>query len=288
VSYQTRNPVHLSLLMSPYEGVKIAECDSPLLRAIEIPRDSLRFVSAIPELDTAGLYVLLSEVQAGESQVLVGAAQALSRMLERRAASLNAWRTAIFITSRFSAWSLEELSLLEQRLNLKISPGNATALPGGTVLPGDPASLIGAAEVEAILRLLELLGHRLETPRAPREATDLEDLLYYCSTGPVLGKGRRSGAQFTVLAGSVGRRAAPESLSPVGALQLRLIEAGDVRVCGESLIFQSDCLFPSQAQAAGALLGHASSGFFDWKRGNGQTLGQIERFIDIADEPRSS
>ena len=287
MSHKTPNPVHLSLLMSRYEGVKIAECDNPLLRAIEIPRDSLRFVSAIPELSTAGLYVLLSEVQEDQTQVIVGAAQDLTPLLERCATSFKGWRTAIFITRRFSAWSLEELSILEHRLIFKISPANATPLPKGLLLEENARTALGAGEVESILRLLELLGHRLEMHGAPSDsAAPDKDRLYYCSTGPVLGKGRRVGTQFAVLAGSVGRRAAPAST--VNALQLRLIEAGEVQVHGESLIFHNDCLFPSQAQAAAALLGHASSGFFDWKRGNGQTLGQIERFIDIADEPQSS
>jgi len=271
--------------MSPFEGVKIAECDNPLLRAIEIPRDSSHFACAIPELDTAGLYVLLNEMREGGRDILVGAAQMLPALIEGCATSLKGWHTAIFISRRFSSWNLEELTRLEAGLNSRIRAGSALALTPHRPLDGEPLRLF--TEIQGICRLVELLGHRLDAPAAAALAP-AEDLLYHLRAGPVLGKGRRLGEEFVVLAGSVGRRAAADSLSPASASQLRLLENGDVRVCGESLIFQRDSLFPSQAQAAGALLGHCTSGFFDWKRGSGRTLGQIERFIDTADEPTST
>jgi hypothetical protein len=120
-----------------------------------------------------------------------------------------------------------------------------------------------------------------DPPQDNAQVPEWLDLLH-CKSGEIYGRARAEEQGFTVLAGARGVLAREGSAL---ALQRSLIERGVVQVEGERLRFLQDERFSFQKQAAMALMGRESSGFFVWRRANGLTFGQINRFIHDADEP---
>jgi hypothetical protein len=265
----------------PGVGLKIVETDEPLLRLIEGPRESLSACLHLPELQTSGIYLLLGETR--PIVLAVGSSEFLPTLFEHWVAHGTAWTTALLYTARLGRWSPTELSALKSSVTEALA---ADLSPG--LEPGASLSTRESHEQAAILRkLTEFLGLKLfPATELPALAQGAET--YYLNTGAVQARAERRGADFIVLAGSIGRRTPATDVSWIVPLQDALIENHTLLVNGGSFTLTADHPFGSAAQAASVFLGRKSSGFFDWKRGDGTCLGQLERFIDSADEPTAS
>jgi hypothetical protein len=279
--------VHISVNTLPLKRVRIAESDHPLLRVIEVDRSSATVCADIPELKTSGLYLLLTEATPAGEILTIGTTEALSTLFHTWAQAPIPWSTALLITGRFGALSLPQLAALQGRLLDTLNC--ASSLQDVALSRAPPAMDAGAQSIcdaayTGVKQLIEVLGHSLFS--SANDLSPVVDALYHCIAGSVIGKARRCGPEFIVLKDSVGQRTSPADLSSVSALQRALIETGIVQVRGESLIFLKDHAFTSPAHAASALLGRSTSGFLDWKSAEGRALAQIERYLDVADEPQ--
>ncbi len=60
-------------------------------------------------------------------------------------------------------------------------------------------------------------------------------------------------------------------------LRGRIIESGEMRKEGNTLIVAKDLLFPNPSKAAALLMGRSANGWTEWKTKDGRTLDAVKR-----------
>ena len=105
------------------------------------------------------------------------------------------------------------------------------------------------------------------------------DKVFQRTAAGSMGLGFLSHDGFSVLKGSVGRRANVPSIqgTPSERFRASLVEAGVMREAGDKVIFEKDYLFGSPSMAAVALLGRSANGWEAWKAKDGRTLDEVKR-----------
>jgi len=84
---------------------------------------------------------------------------------------------------------------------------------------------------------------------------------------------------FVVLAGSTGRKESVTSILGTSdhQMRLKLIDAGILKIEGDTILVTKDHLFRSPSTAAVALLGRTANGWKEWKSPEGKTLDTLKR-----------
>ena len=278
------HPLTLTHLTADPQGLRVAESTGPLLRVVEVPRASVANALALPELHQPGLLCLLAP-ETGEGAYVRRMTRALNLTAALDEAWLQdpRWRTALLVTGRFGAIPATELANREYWLRLALDYPDTALQQGGVYGRSEPAiwpelPVEGAQWAESAKRLIHALGHALRpAPAADRPVAGEPDPdLLTLTLGAEHAHGRVDGERFVLLQGSAGRRA-PASQRAVRELQDLLIAEGVLTLQNEHFYLTENHDCDSAGQAASLVLGRSSTGFFEWKRPNGETLAQQQR-----------
>jgi len=128
--------------------------------------------------------------------------------------------------------------------------------------------------------LLATLGYPLfdSVAKSSSSQSGAEEI-FLCKASGIDARGRYTSEGFVVLAGSTGRKESVTSILGTSdhQMRLKLIDAGILKIEGDTILVTKDHLFRSPSTAAVALLGRTANGWKEWKSPEGKTLDTLKR-----------
>ncbi len=272
--------IRLFLITGSSKGLRTAEISNWSGMALAGPRSELRELLARPELDGAGIYLLLgSDEKSGEPLAYIGEAETVRDRL-RQHIRKPWWVQAIVVTSKDENLSKGHVRYLEGRLIEMATLAKRVALDNSQAGRAK-LSESDTADMEAFLeraqQLLPILGSDLLIPQTgAMAATPAAELYEYAPKG-LSAKGKRTETGFAVLVGSsASLKGLPSASKWVKDLRSRLVQQGVLEKGKEFYRFTQDYEFASPSAAAAAVNGGNVAGPLVWKTEDGKTLKQIE------------
>lgn len=262
-------------------GIRIAEITTRIVQVIEVPRSLLQDFLKMPESGQVALYFLFGDDDDdADPKVYIGQSGDLRARLTNHHQKKDFWERALVLISRTNSLTqthglfLEWYALQAARKAGRYADENGNA--GSR--PHTPAPL--EADCMEIFEngstLLATLGYPLFVPVAKVAASEEDDQVLYCRVGGTEARGLYTPEGFVVLKGSIGRK--DHTFTATNQrFRKRLLEAGVLRVVGETVVFEKDHLFRTPSGAAIALLGRSSNGWKEWKNAAGITLDTLKR-----------
>jgi hypothetical protein len=271
--------IRIFLVEGRPEGLRLVEKSNWTGVGLMWPRATHASARTRPELDRAGVYVLVGPAESAldRPRVYVGEGDVLRKRLDQHHASKDFWTRAIAFTAKDASLNKAHVKYLEARLlaiahlvgRAEIDNGNVPALPALS----EPETADVDAFLDEILFLLPVLDLRA-FEQVEHAATGPVRLKL---AGPAHAEGRESGDGFIVFAGAVGRLAEQPSIHPyLAELRSKLLDQGVLEQRPDGLHVLRDYEFNSPSTAAGVLLGRAANGRIEWKDSHGKTLKQIQ------------
>lgn len=261
-------------------GVKVIEKSNWTGTGLAIPRALFAHAKKRPELDRAGVYVLVGESDTGIlPRVYVGEGDPVRGRLEQHGRAKDFWTHAVVFTSKDQNLNKAHVQRLESRLVELATAAKRCILDNGNVPQPPSLSEADTADVEAfldeMLLCLPMLGYpfferattatRTETPTLFFKNRDLE------ATGAETPEG------FVVRAGSRAAKRETNSCHPfLRNIRAELLRQGVLRDAGASYELVQDYTFSSPSTAAGVMAGRNANGREAWKTADGRTLKGIQ------------
>ena len=270
--------------------LRTAEISNWSGKALAAPRTELDHLLRRPELDSAGIYMLIGfDPETNDPMAYIGEAEIVKDRLPAHR-QLEFWIQAVVFVSkdenltkahiRYLEGRLIEQSLEIGRVKLHNSQASGARLP-----ESDQAD----AEVflEKIHQLLPVLGSDILTPISPQDQ-QLKDEGEYDGEAPLLiltikglvAKGKRTSTGFVVLKDSqavIKDRGSLAKQNPAYAtLRQKLKQEATLVQENSYMRFVRDTEFKSPSAAAVAVRGGSANGLTAWKNSKGRTLKQIE------------
>lgn len=261
-------------------GLKVVEKSNWTGAGLVIPRALLARAKARPEMDRAGVYLLVGESERGPlPKVYVGEGDPVRPRLEQHGRAKDFWTHAVVFTSKDQGLNKAHVQRLEARLVELAHAAKRCVLDNGNV--PQPPSLTEAdtADVESflddMLLCLPTLGYTF-FERATVEPTTQIATLLLRGRG-VEAHGAETPLGFVVRAGSHAAKGETESCHAyLRDIRAELVGQEVLRDAGDHYELTQDYTFSSPSTAAGALLGRAANGRMEWKTENGRTLKSIQ------------
>lgn len=261
-------------------GVKVIEKSNWTGAGLVIPRALFADAKKRPELDRAGVYLLIGESGAGAlPMVYVGEGDPVRPRLEDHGRKKDFWTHAVVFTSKDQSLNKAHVQRLEARLvalgheakRCKLDNGNVPQPPSLT--ESDTADVDGF--FDDVLLCLPTLGYTF-FERAAARPTTAAAVLHLKGRG-VEARGTDTSDGFVVLAGSGAARAEVESCDAyLREIWAGLVAEGVLIDAGAAYEFAQDYTFASPSMAAGVALGRTANGRTEWKTADGRTLKSIQ------------
>jgi hypothetical protein len=262
-------------------AVKIVEKSNWTGSGLVIPRALFGRAKVRPELDRAGVYLLVGESERGPlSKVYVGEGDPVRPRLEQHGRAKDFWTHAVVFTSKDQGLNKAHVQRLEARLVELAREAKRCVLDNGNV--PQPPSLTEAdtADVEGflddVLLCLPTLGYLFfERPEAAASEATAE-LLFLRARG-IEARGLETPQGFLVQAGSTAARKETASCHTyLRGIRAELIQQDVLRDTGDHYELTQDYSFASPSTAAGTLLGRSANGRTEWVAADGRTLKSIQ------------
>lgn len=261
------------------EGLRVIEKSNWSGRGIFIPRSLYSEAKRRPELERAGVYVLLGEPEGGRLPLAyVGEGDPIGPRLDQHAKSKDFWTHVVAFVSKDDNLNKAHVQFLEARLVSRAAEAKRCQLQNGNVPQLPTFSEADAADAEGFLAEMLLCLPVLGLPffEARKVPTGSGPELSISAKG-VTGRGRESPGGFLVLSGS---KAVTDTVPSIHAymaeLRRELIANGVLAPSGGDLAFTQDYEFASPSTAAGVILGRTANGRTEWKDKAGRTLKEIQ------------
>lgn len=265
------------------KSVRVAELSNWSGKAIAAPRSEIEKLLLRPEMNKAGIYLLLGiDPSDGQDIAYIGEAEVVSSRIKQHKTK-DDWNSIIVFISTNENLTKSHIRYLEGRLiEIGLSVGRykmTNQKSSGAHLPeSDQHDMEGF--LDRIMQLLPILGTELVTPVAlsPQEPSHQEMLFF--STKGASSKGYRTPNGFVVLKGSTAVIAERDSAKSKGqwvvSLREKLKRNGALVPKGDFLEFTKDIEFGSSSAAAAAVQGGTAQGPVLWKNKAGKTLKEID------------
>jgi hypothetical protein len=266
------------------QGIRVAEITTRIVQVIAVPRSLIGDFLKMPESGQVAVYFLLGESEeTGEPRVYIGQTGDLRGRLKAHDNQKDFWERAAILISRTNSITQTHALFLEWHcLQAVRNAGRYVDENGnnGTKPHTPPPLEADCLEIyETGNILLTTLGCPLFTPLAkPVVGKDAEEI-FYCTASGADARGQYTEEGFVVLKGSKGRVKSVPSFAGSSWDQLRgrIIESGEMRKEGNTLIVARDLLFPNPSKAAALLMGRSANGWTEWKTKDGRTLAAVKR-----------
>jgi hypothetical protein len=271
--------VHVFLPDGDPDGIKVVEKTNWSGCGLVIPRPLYSEARSRPDLERAGVYVLVGATEASPlPQLYVGEGDPIRPRLDQHAKTKDFWTHAVAFTSKDQSLNKAHVQHLEARLVELAALSKRCVLENGNV--PQPPSLTEAdtAAVEGflddVLLCLPILSFDY-FDAAPVAETSAATLV-------LTGRGIRA-TGFEVPKGFVvraGSQAAKDEVPSIHAymsdIRAELVRQGVFVDRGAHYEVTQDYTFQSPSTASGVLLGRTSNGRADWKTADGRTLKSVQ------------
>jgi len=256
-------------------------------KAYKLPRNLVKTCTDRPEIQTTGVYMLLSKSDdlSEKGQLYIGEAEDIFKRLKQHIQEKDFWNEAIVFISKDDNLNKAHIKYLENRLHEIASITKRYELLNTQKPTQSSISESDKAEMEEflanILTLVGTLGYnafeqirQVDTKQQPDKE---EDLFYISAARGADGFGKATNEGFVVFENS--QVADPVTNSyPKSIQKLRetLISEGVIVREQERLILKRDYLFSSSSSAAAIIMGRSANGLTEWKMKSGKTLQDFE------------
>ena len=271
-------------------GIRHAELVNWTGQALLCPRSRLAELTAWPESQRPGVYLLFGDSDGGEPITYIGEAENVLVRLQAHLKTKEFWSRVVFFTSKDDNLTKAHVKYLESRLVQLAREAKRVQLENGTVpqAPVLPRSERDTMEefLESLAVLLGVLGFPILQPVTSIGAgpTPLRFQFRIAKRG-IDATGASTDEGFVVLAGSRGDAELRGSLGKgYQAVRDGLLDDGRVVVEGSTIRFVEDVLFTSPSAAAAVLAGGAYNGREAWRTADGTTLKALEERLAIEEE----
>lgn len=262
-------------------GLKVVEKSNWTGAGLVIPRALFGHAKSRPEMDRAGVYVLVGESDSGPlPTVYIGEGDPVRPRLEQHGRAKDFWTHAVVFTSKDQGLNKAHVQRLEARLVALASAAKRCVLDNGNV--PQPPSLTEAdtADVEGflddVLLCLPTLGYLFfeQPPASAPEAFSQELLL---KARGIEARGIETPQGFVVRAGSHAAKTETKGCHTyLRGVRNDLKQQGVLKDIGDRFELIQDYSFSSPSTAAGVLLGRSSNGRQEWATSDGRTLKSIQ------------
>jgi Domain of unknown function (DUF4357) len=261
------------------DGLKVVEKSNWSGCGLVIPRALFGEAKLRPELERAGVYLLVGDSESSPlPQLYIGEGDPLRPRLEQHARSKDFWTRAVVFTSKDQNLNKAHVQRLESRLVALASASKRCKLENGNVPQAPSLSESDTAEVDGflddVLLCLPILGCGFFEP-APAPAPRAVELTL--SAKGVKAYGFETPQGFVVRAGS---EAVKDEVASIHAYltetRAELVRQGVLLDQGATYRLAQDYTFSSPSTAAGVLLGRSANGRVEWKTAEGRTLKDIQ------------
>lgn len=275
--------IKLFLPKGDAKSIRIAEISNWSGKGIAAPRNELQDFLLRPELEQAGVYILLGvDPEDGEPLAYVGEAEILKERLRNHHANKDFWNQVVAFISKDENLTkahvryLESLLITEAteigRVKLDNSQTSKARLPESDIY--EMAAFLGK-----IKQLLPVLGSDLLLPITEKQgATNDNNVLIYKNKGHIA-TGNRTNSGFVVYKGSeavVDMRPAGKDKSWLVKRRDLLKSKGVIVLKNNKFVFTKDEEFSSPSTAAALICGGSANGLIVWKDKGGKTLKELE------------
>ena len=281
ITYQRPRAFSVRLFLPGGEpdGVKLVEKSNWTGVGLVIPRALFGESRARPELDRAGVYLLIGpDDQSHLPRLYVGEGDPVGPRLDSHGKLKDFWTHLVAFTSKDQNLNKAHVQYLESRLVELARAAKRCALDNGNT-PGPPSlSEPDSAEVEGfladVLLCLPVLGYGFFEPVPSPVPSTIEFLLM--GRG-IKARGYESPTGFVVRADSRAAKTEVNSIhNYMREMRQSLIEQGVFVDRGDDYEVTQDYAFNSPSTASGVLLGRTSNGREEWKTQDGRTLKTIQ------------
>lgn len=263
------------------DGIKVIEKSNWIGAGLVVPRALFGEAKARPEMERAGVYVLVGQADGGPlPEVYVGEGDPVRPRLEQHAKLKDFWTHAVAFTSKDQNLNKAHVQHLEARLVELARAAKRCVLTNGNIPQPPSLSEADTAEVEGflddMLLCLPTLGYGFfeATVTTPPATT----ILLLNAKG-ISASGFDAAKGFVVHAGSTAVKEDQETPSMhafLRDLRAELVEQGVLIDRGACYELTQDYTFGSPSTAGGVLLGANASGRMLWKTKEGTTLRELQ------------
>lgn len=275
-------------------GIREADLTTSFIRVVEVPRNSLAEFVKSEDSSQGGLYFLIG----GESadQLYIGQTGTLSVRLSRHDKDDEKdWdRALVMVSSKKSSLTpthllfLEHLAIARSKDCARFEINNGNAGQKHNTPPGIQADCEEILDVAALL--LATLGYPVFEPLVKNDSEKRSEK-FFCTRSGIKAEAFFTNEGMVVLKGSTGlyKPTGNKPREDILKSRDRLIEAGVMKVEGNTTVFTKDHLFKTPSAASCAVIANASNGWTEWKTALGITLSEIHRSqVAVADGVESA
>lgn len=277
------------------DGIVTAELSNWNAQAIRIPRDGFRHLphdETLAALDGVGVYFLVCKGENGaRDSVYVGESETLRERLFQHLHDYEVdqepffWNWAVVFGSNRLDKAL--IRYLENRVVSIVKECDRSICLTRNTFRNPRLKPAQRESMEEFLDNVETLMPALGCHfLVPVPSGNAETVYFWCQGGGASAKGFKSREGFTVVKDSrISSRVAPrfaENAPAYSRLRAELEADGTIR----NGLFTKNHEFSAPSAASSVVLGHNSSGNREWKRENGNTLGQETAMPAVAPPAR--
>ena len=259
-------------------GMKIIEIPGWSGKCFLLPRQNLKELKDLPDINHLGLYILFgSNEESGDGLAYIGESENFYNRITNHDANKDFWDTAVIFTGELNKAHVKYLEYKATALAHKV---NRMMVQNKVQPPENSLSDIDKISVEdffdKIQFILEALGYQLF--HTITESISDKKIYKFSDATNKAGNGKGSlleSGEFIVYKGSLSRiKETPSFAGYSGSLLRKKLENEGVlkRFNEESFIFESDYIFKSPSAAADCIVGRSSNGWMAWKDEKGKTL----------------
>lgn len=271
------------------DGLKVFEKSNWTGRGLVIPRAIFAGICGRPELDQAGVYLLVGPSETSSLPSLyVGEGDPVKPRLYQHSKQKDFWTHAVVFTSKDSNLNKAHVQRLEARMvelakrakRCNLQNGNNPTSP--SLSESDEAFAEGF--LDDMLLCLPILGYSLfeDSETVAASAGHSGSFILHLKSKGVVATGVDTPGGFVVRKGS--RAVAEENVAQslvkhgphVKDLRDDLILQGVLAQDGDSFMFTQDYVFGSASTAAAVVTGCKGNSRLDWKTADGRSLKEIQ------------
>ena len=258
-------------------SVKIAEITSRTVQAILIPRSKIEDVSARPELEGVGMYLLFGSADTKPSCYIGEAKNCLSRIKQHNRGK-DFWTHALVFVSKTQFFTKTHIKYLEWYSCERALKANRYSLENGNSPSKPHVSEPVEADLHDNFETIQILASTLGFPVFDEIRKPAKKDIVSCKGKAANAIGEYTEDGLIVFAGSkVNLELSQNMAGWVANMRQELIEKGVLTQNGQDLTFTSDHVFNSPSTAATIILGRQSNGWREWKYQSGKTLDEVKR-----------
>lgn len=262
-------------------GVKIAQINNRIIKAILFPRNKFDFVGKRDEVKNVGIYFLFGKsTDKAKPLAYIGEAEDCFERIKNHNRTKDFWNHAIVFFAQTKAFNkahvkyLEHIAIKEAKKVNRFELENDATPKCPHLLEHVEADLLD--NFETIKILISTLGYPIFDSIHRETENDKE--VFTISGKGIVADGDLVDDGFVVFKDSFARKeTTPSCHEYIISLRKRLLNSGILIEQNDKYQFAEDYIFNSPSTAGMVILGRPTNGWTAWKNKEGKTLDELKR-----------